>query len=195
MAVEWLDGGVGVEYPGSVEQRRHAVDQVRVQPGCPLGFRDAFQGIAQRVFGDHFLHAEQAGIDTITADARDVRIASVSGQHRQHPSAQHFGLARGIGTRVGERAAFQPARPQSGQVEKFDEISQLAERRRRTLRLPANLHPPHHRLHPSARQQHFLALRQLQLRLTHPVTPSNHSKPIACLISGHFGGRQLRFLG
>ena len=154
LAVQRLDGGVGVENPGRIQQRRHAVGKMGVQPGC-LPLRDALERIAQRVFGDHFVHAQQAGIDAVTADRRDVRIAPVAGQHRQHPGAQHFGLARGIGAAVGQRAAFQPARPQPGQVEKLDEIGQLPHRRGRTFSLPAHLHSPRHRLHPSARQQHL----------------------------------------
>ena len=138
----------------------------------PWRFRDAFQGIAQRVFGDHLVHAEQSGIDAIAADCRHVRIASVARQHRERPGPQHFRLGRRITTGVAQRGAFQPTTPQSRQVEKLDEVGQLPHRRRRTLRLPAHLHSACHRLHPRARQQHFLAFRQLQFRLTHRVTPS-----------------------
>ena len=77
MPVEGLDGGVGVENPGGVEQRRDAVSQVRVQPRRAFRFRDALQGIAQGIFGDHFPHPQQAGIDSVAADRRHVGIAPV----------------------------------------------------------------------------------------------------------------------
>lgn len=38
-----------------------------------------------------------AEVDAITADGRDVRVASVSGQHRQHTGAHYFGLAGALG--------------------------------------------------------------------------------------------------
>ena len=36
---------------------------------------------------NHFAHAKQPGIDAVAANGGDVRVTSVSGQHRQQPAA------------------------------------------------------------------------------------------------------------
>lgn len=189
MPVEHLDGRVAIENPRGIEQWRHTVDQMTIQPRNPFRLRNALQGIAQGVFGDHFPHAEQSRVDAVAAHCRHMRVAPMPGQHRQQPGAQHFRLRRRIGAGVGEWTAFQPARPQPGQVEKLDEVGQLPQRRGGTLGFPTDLHSPRHRLHARTRHEHFFACQPLQFRLTHRVTPSCFSKTPACLISAHFAHR------
>ncbi len=41
----------------------------------------------RRFFRNHFAHAKQPGIDAVAANGGDVRVTSVSGQHRQQPAA------------------------------------------------------------------------------------------------------------
>ena len=195
MAVQWLDGGVGVENPGGVKQPSHTVGQVRIQPSRAFGFRDAFERIAQRVFGDDLLHIEQTRIHPVAAYRSYMRVAFVTRQNREQPSAQHLCLARRIRAAVTQWAAFQPARLQSCQRKKFDEVGQLPHRRCRAFGIPSYLNSPRHRLHASARQKHFFALRQLQFRLTHRVTPMMVTNPLACLSFKQIAHRQLRFLG
>jgi hypothetical protein len=57
------------------------------------------------------------------------------------------------------------------------------------------LHSTRHRLHSSTRQKLFFALRQLQFRLTHRVTPIVVTNPLACLNLKQIAHRQLSFLG
>jgi hypothetical protein len=82
MAVERLDRGVDIEHPRLVEQRPHAVIEMRLQPLHAGAFLDLRQRPPQRIFTDHLAHAEQRRIDRIAAQRRDVGIAPVPGQHR-----------------------------------------------------------------------------------------------------------------
>jgi len=100
-AVERLDGGVDVEDPGGVEQGGDAVAEMLIQPGHAFGFRDGDQCAAQGIFGDDFVHAQEAGIDAVATDGGDVGVAFVAGEDRQHPGAEDIGKAGGIGTGVG----------------------------------------------------------------------------------------------
>ena len=61
MAVQRLDRGVSIENPRHIEQPSHALGQVGIQPARSFCFRDAFERVAQHVFGDNLAHAEQSG--------------------------------------------------------------------------------------------------------------------------------------
>ena len=195
MAIERFDRRIGVQNPGSVKQWDDAIGQMSIQPSAPFAFRNTFQGVAQGVFGDDLVHTQEAGIDAVAADPGNVGVASMTRQHREHPGAQHLRLAWRIRAVVTQRTAFQPTPPHSSQIEKLDEVRQLPHRRGRALRLPAHLHSARHRLHPSARQQHFFASCQLQFRLTHRVTPQIRRQTIVCRSSRSLAHGQLRFLG
>jgi hypothetical protein len=82
MAVERLDRGIDIKNPRLVEQRPHAIIQMPLQPLHAGGLVDLCQRPPQRIFTDHFAHAEQRRIDRIAAQRRDVRLAPVPGQHR-----------------------------------------------------------------------------------------------------------------
>ena len=116
-------------------------------------------------------------------------------EHRQHPGAQHIGLARRVRPRVRQRTPLLPPRPQPGQCQKFNEVGQLPHRRGGAIRLPANPHATPCRPHTSARQKHFLCVQTLQFRLTHRVASSNNAISVACQRFGRVAPHQLRFLG
>ena len=82
MTVERLDRGIDIENPRLVEQRPHTIIEMCLQPLHARGLVDLRQRPPQRIFADHFAHAEQRRIDRIAAQCRDVRIAPVPGQHR-----------------------------------------------------------------------------------------------------------------
>ena len=193
LAVQRLDRRVDVQNPRHIEQGRGALAQVAIEPAHAGLFRDRQQSPAQRVLADHLVHPQQPGIGPVTADRRDVRVAPVPRQDRQHPGAQHIGLPWCVGARVGERAAILPAPPQPGQRQKLDEVRQLPHRRGRPVRIPANLYATARRLHASARCRHLLGTRPFQFRLTHRVTPLINPKPIACQRFRLDEGLQLRF--
>ena len=129
-------------------------------------------------------------------DARD--IASIVADSQRASTAARcpvLQLWSGIGARAGQRAAFHPTRLQSDQVDRLDEVGQLSHRRRRAFRLPTHLNTACHRLHSSIRHKHFFALRQLQFRLTHRVTPLIVTNPRDCLSFRQIARHQLSFLG
>jgi hypothetical protein len=80
MVVERLDRDI--ENPRLVEQRPYAIIEMRLQPLHARGFVDLRQRPPQRIFTDHFAHAEQGRVHRIAAQCRDVCIAPVPGQHR-----------------------------------------------------------------------------------------------------------------
>jgi hypothetical protein len=106
LAVQRLDRRVDVQNPGHIEQGRGALAQVAVEPAHPFVLGNRQQRPAQRVLADHLVHPQQPRIDPVTANRRDVRVAPVPRQNRQHPGAQHIGLARCVRARVdsGQRS-------------------------------------------------------------------------------------------
>ncbi len=104
LAIQRIDRGVDVQNPWHIEQRRRTLAQVGVEPGNPFGLGDRQQRPAKRILTDDLVHPQQTGIDSITPNRRDVRVAPVPREHRQHPRAQHVGLARCVRAGVGQRA-------------------------------------------------------------------------------------------
>ena len=82
MAIERFDRGIDIENPRFVEQRPHAIIEMPLQPLHARAFVDLRQRPPQRIFTDHFGHAEQRRVDGIAAQCRDVGIAPVPSQHR-----------------------------------------------------------------------------------------------------------------
>jgi hypothetical protein len=63
---ERLDRGIDIENPRLVEQRPHTIIEMRLQPLHAHGLVDLRQRPPQRIFADHFAHAEQRRIDRIS---------------------------------------------------------------------------------------------------------------------------------
>ena len=82
MTVERLHRSIDIENPRLVEQRPDAIIEMPLQPLQARAFVDLRQRPPQRIFADHFVHAEQRRVDRIAAQCRDVGIAPVPGQHR-----------------------------------------------------------------------------------------------------------------
>ena len=166
---------------------------MRIEPGRALALVNRRQRPPQRVFRNNPAHPQQRRVDAIPAHGRHVRIAPVSSQDRQQPRPQHIGLARRVRARVMQRTAVAPTRPQAGQVQKFDEVRQLPQRRDRARAIPPHLHLAGRRLNARARQQPVLRLFALALCLTHRVTPPLRRKPRLCLHCPTIGKAQLPF--
>ena len=140
-AVQRLDRRVGIEDPGLLQQWRHAVIEMRLQPIQARGFVDLRQCAAHRIFAHHLAHAEQGRVHRVAAQRRNVRIALMTGENRQQQRAEHVALARRI--RTGERqwAVRHPAVEQATLLQVFDEERQLTERRHRLRSIPLDVHP------------------------------------------------------
>src|SRR3974390_2761974 len=80
MAVERLDRGVGIKNPRLVEQRSYTIIKMRLQPLYPGGLVDLCQRPPQRIFADHFVHAEPRRGHCLSAPCRDACIAAAPGQ-------------------------------------------------------------------------------------------------------------------
>ena len=92
MAVERFHRRVHIKNPGFAQQRASAIVELFLQPGSP-GFRlDLAQCPTDRVLADHLGHPEQWWIDRVAAQRRDVGVAPMPGQHRQHHCPQYVPL-------------------------------------------------------------------------------------------------------
>ena len=121
MAVERLDRGIDIENPRLGEQRPDAIIEMRLQPLHARGLIDLRQRPPQRIFADHFAHAEQRRIDRIAAQCRDVCITPVPGQHRQQQGAQHVAFARRVRAGEQQRAIRHPAVKQAALLQILNE--------------------------------------------------------------------------
>lgn len=182
LPVQRLDRGIDV--PNPLVRRQQAEGAVTQMPLHPVRrrrvlFRRVAQCAPQRVFRQHPAHPQHPGIHAIIAQRRDMRVAAVTGQHRQQPRAQNVLLARRVRTRVSQRAVGKPALPQPGRVQKLDEVRQLPQRRGRRALIPQ--HP-----NPAGRKLQTAGLRQFPVRhvplangLTHRVTSPRLNNPLS----------------
>ena len=139
MAVERFDRGIDIENPWLVEQRPHAIIEMRLQPLHARGLVDLRQRPPQRIFADDFAHAEQRRVDRIAAQRRDVGIAPVPGQHRQQQGAEHVAFARRVRAGEQQRAIRHPAVEQAALLQVLNEKRQLSKWRDRRRGVPLNV--------------------------------------------------------
>jgi hypothetical protein len=181
MAVERFDRGIHIENPRLVEQRPDAIIEMRLQPLHARGFVDLRQRPPQRIFADHFAHAEQWRVDRIAAQCRDVRIAPVPGQHRQQQGAQHVAFARRVGAGEEQRAIRHPAVKQTALLQILNEKRQLSEWRDRCRGVPLDMDTAGKRI---GDRRPLLYLRLLTYRVSNPLAQiCPHTAPIRR--SGH----------
>ena len=139
MAVERLDRRVDVEDPGLGQERLHAKRQMTPQPGGPLGLVDRLEGAPDRVLADDLLHPQKFRQHRVAAQRRDMRVARMAGEHRQHRRAENFPLPGRVRAHVAQRTVGDEGVEQAGRLEKVDGERKLAERRHRRRVVP--FHP------------------------------------------------------
>ena len=148
MAVERFHRRVDIENPGFAQQRPSAIVELFLQPGSP-GFRlDLAQGPTDRVLADHLGHPEQWWIDRIAAQRRDVGVAPMPGEHRQHHCPQYVPLRRRVRARQRQRAPRDPAVEQPTLLQILNEKRKLAKRGHRCplALLPFHVNPARKRV-------------------------------------------------
>ena len=180
VAIERLDRGVDVQHPWRIEQCLCAVADLIIEPRRAFVCVNRLEPTTQRIFTDDLRHAQQSGIDAITANGSDMCIAAVTRQDRQQPRAQDIRVARSVRACVSQRAAIYPALPQPRQREKLDKERQLPHRCRSTPGIPAHIDPATGGLNGDRRRISGMPISAGQTVLTHRVTSSTLPKPIAC---------------
>ena len=131
MAVERLHRRIDVEYPRLAQKRLHAMVEMTSQPVRARFFLDRRERPPNRVLADDLAHVEKLGQHAVAPQRRDMRVALVPGQHRQHRRPQHVALLGRVRTGVTQRAIRHQRLEQPRGLQKIDEERQLPERRKR----------------------------------------------------------------
>src|SRR5215470_11656911 len=111
-------------------------------PRKPGFLVDFVKSPPNRVLAHDLLHPQQRRIDRITSQRRDVRIASVTGQHRQKHRPENVAFAWRVRTRETHRTACNPTVKQAALLQILDEKRQLAEWRHRRGTIPLDVNSP-----------------------------------------------------
>jgi len=174
VAEQRLDRGIHVQNPRNPQQRQGRLVEMAAQPDLRVGLRHLLQGTAHRVFADHPLHPQQARVDAIPAHRRDVSVAPVASQDRQHHRSQHVALHRRIRAGIVQGTGCHPAVEQAALLQKFNEKGQLAQRRYRRCRLPFHMDPSGKGIQNNRRSRR-LAFRLLTQRVSqrHQLIPAH----------------------
>jgi len=96
MAVKRLDGRIDLEDPGLSQQRLDAKPEMTSQPYRAFRLADRLEGPPDGVLADHLLHPQKLGQHGVAAQRRDMRVALVAGQHRQHRRSKDVALLRRV---------------------------------------------------------------------------------------------------
>src|SRR5271166_1497179 len=86
MAVERFHCRVDIKYPWFAQQRPGAIVELLLKPGPPSFPLDLAQCPSNRILAHHLRHPEQRRIDRVAAQRRDMCVAPMPGQYRQHPA-------------------------------------------------------------------------------------------------------------
>ena len=121
MPVERLDCRIHIHDPRFSPKRRRAVIQMAPQPLPAIVRADSLEAAAHCVFAHNLLHAQKLRQHAIVAQARDVGIALVPGQNREHRRAQHIALLWRVWARISKRAIGNECVEQVRGLEIFDE--------------------------------------------------------------------------
>jgi hypothetical protein len=197
--VQGLDGGVHVQYSGTVQRMGHAALQGLVHPRLRRLRLDSLECAAHRVFADDFVQTQRLRgqrVNARPAPPRDVGVPFATSQDAEHQTTQHVALARCVGTAIARRAALYPTLKNTSSGKKPGEVHDLPLRRGLGRFVPAHVHvAPHrsnrHRLITGLRDGRLLALDQF----THKVSITNQRNPAPALGLTGFSISQLRFLG
>ena len=135
-AVKRLDRGVAIQNPRLAQQGPNRVVEMAVQPRRALVRRDPLQGAPNGILARHLGHAQQRRIDPVAAQSRDVRIAPVSRESRQHHRPQDVPLRRRVRARVVQRAVRHQRIEAAADFQVFGEERQMSQRCGRRIRVP-----------------------------------------------------------
>ena len=137
VAVEWrLDRGVAIQNPWLAQQGPHRVVEMALQRRRAVPRVDPFQAAPNRILARHLDHAQQRRIDPVVAQSRDVRIAPLSRECRQHHRPQDVPLRGRIRARVVQRTVRHQRVEAAADFQAFGEECQVTQRRRRRIRVP-----------------------------------------------------------
>src|SRR5271166_5611856 len=96
-----------------------------LQPISALTLSYGLEAPAHRVLADDLLHAQQLGQNSIVTQNRDMGVALVPGQNREHGCAKHVALLRRVWARIGERAISHERVEQARNLQILDEEREL----------------------------------------------------------------------
>src|SRR5271165_128223 len=121
MAVERFHCRVDIKYPWFAQQRPGAIVELLLKPGPPSFPLDLAQCPSHRILAHHLRHPEQRRIDRVAAQRRDMCVAPMPGQYRQHHRPQYVPLRRRVWARQIQRAPRNPAIEQPALLEILNE--------------------------------------------------------------------------
>jgi hypothetical protein len=142
VAIERLYRGVDVENPWLTQQRAGGVIEMFLQPRQAGTLLDPVEAAAHRILTHQLVHPQQRRIDRVAAQRRDVGVAPMPGQHREHHGAEDITLVRSVRACVFQRAIRYKVVEHRAQLEKIDEERQLAKRRQRRAAVPFDMDRP-----------------------------------------------------
>jgi hypothetical protein len=138
MTIERLDRRIDIEDPRLGQQRLDAKPKMTTQPSRAFGFVDRLEGAPDRILADDLLHPQKIRQHSVAAQRRNMRIAPVAGEHREHRRADNVALAGRIRAHIAQRTVGHEGVEQPGRLEEIDEERQLPQRRHRRLMVPFN---------------------------------------------------------
>jgi hypothetical protein len=83
-----------------------------------------------------FFIPKKFGQHRVAAQRRNMRVAPVAGQHREHRRAENVALLRRVRAHIAQRTVGDEGVEQPGRLEEVDEERQLAKRRHRRFVVP-----------------------------------------------------------
>ena len=108
------------------------------QPSRAFRLADRLEGPPDGVLADDLLHPQKLRQHGVAAQRRDMRIALVAGQHRQHRRSKNVARLGRIRAHITQRTVGHQRVEQSARLEEVDEERQLPQRRHRRLMVPFN---------------------------------------------------------
>jgi hypothetical protein len=140
VAVQRLDRGVVIQNPGLRQQRPHRVVEMTLQPRRSSRLLDLVQAPAHRVLTHNLAHPQQRRVHRVTAQRRDVGIAPLTRQDRQHRRAEHITLRGRVGAGVKKRAIRNNSIVPAAHLQVLGKERQVTKRRHRRVRVPFHMH-------------------------------------------------------
>ncbi len=96
-----------------------------MQPLPAFVLSDGFEASPNRVLADDLLHAQKFGKHAVIPKRRDMGIALVSCQNREHRCPKHIALLRCVRAAIDQRTIGREPIEQARNLEIFDEEGQL----------------------------------------------------------------------
>ena len=108
------------------------------QPNRAFRLANRLEGAPDGVLADDLFHSQKLRQHGVAAQRRDMRVAPVAGEHREHRRAQNVAPLRRVRAHVAQRAIGHERLKQPARLEEVDEERQLTKRRHRRFTVPFN---------------------------------------------------------